>query len=245
MKIYRDEQVEAAILQKMRDKMDDPTRGIDGEWHASDLYSCFRQKVKEKVDGAPFHNRGTIVRFMFGFAVEDWVFDGDEKKRETHLGVLFTVDGRASTGAVLEMKTTAMYMPKFDDAALRGQEHWIERTKGYCATRDENKAHVIVFFIYQRDYLAFTIEFTDSELAEAKAAIPRLRDTLDRGKARYIKSKVLPGVETRSHEWECGYCEYRILLGCDADAKAIGMKMPPLTKEKKKKAAKPAKGKKK
>lgn len=243
MKIYRDEQVEAAILQKMRDKMDDPTRGIDGEWHASDLYSCFRQKVKEKVDGAPFHDRGTIVRFMFGFAVEEWVFDGDEKKREVHQGVLFTVDGRASTGAVLEMKTTAMYMAKFDDKAMREKRHWVERTKAYCATRGENKAHVIVYHLYQRDYQAFTIEFTDSELAEAKDQIPRLRDTLDRGKARYIKNGILPGVETRKEEWECQYCEWRILLGCDADAKAIGMKMPALTKEKKPKAAK--KGKKK
>lgn len=233
MKIYRDEQVEAAILQKMRDKMDDPTRGIDGEWHASDLYSCSRQKIKEKVDGAPFHNRGTIVRFMFGFAVEEWVFDGDERKRETHEGVLFTVDGRASTGAVLEMKTTAAYMAKFDEAAVREKRHWIERSKAYCATRGEKTCHIIVFFVHQRDYLAFTVEFTDSELAEAKDSIPRLRDTLDRSKARYIKSGILPGVETRKEEWECGYCEYRILLGCDADAAAIGMKMPPLTKEKK------------
>ena len=236
MKIYRDEQVEAAILQKMRGKMDDPTRGIDGEWHASDLYSCFRQKVKEKVDGAPFHNRATIVRFMFGFAVEEWVFDGDERKRETHLGVLFTVDGRASTGAVLEMKTTAEYMPKFDEAHLKEKEHWIERTKAYCATRGESRAHIVVFFVHQRDYLAFTVEYTDTELAEAKAALPRLRDTLDRGKARYIKSGILPGVETRKYEWECGYCEWRELLNCNVEAKAIGMSMPkPKEKKGKKK----------
>lgn len=225
MKVYRNELVEGAILKKMREKMDDPTRGIDGEWHASDLYSCSRQKVKEKVDGAPFHDRGTIVRFMFGFAVEDWVFDGDEKKREKHEGVLFTVDGMAGAD-ILEMKTTAAYMPKFDEAALRDKEHWIERTKAYCAVRGAEQAHVVVVFIHQRDYIAFTVEFTRKELAAAKAEIPRLRDYLDRAKTRYVETGELPGVETRKQTWECGYCPWREELGCDSLAKAIGLPMP-------------------
>ena len=225
MKIYRNELVEAAILDKLRRKMDDPTRGIDGQWHASDLYSCTRQKVYEKVKGSPFHNRQTIVRFMYGFAVEDYIFDGDERKRKPYLDVLFTVDGMADED-VLEMKTTAEYMPKFDDKHLREKEHWIERTKAYCAVRGATQAHIVIFFIHQRDYLAFTIEFTKKELAAAKAAIPRLRDQLDKAKARFIKSGDLPGVETRKQEWECGYCPWREKLDCDRLAKAIGMKMP-------------------
>jgi hypothetical protein len=225
MKIARNRQVESAIIRKIKAKMDDPTRGIDGQWHASDLYSCFRQKIKEKVDGAPEHDRATLVRFMFGFAVEDYIFDGDEEKRQEYLGVLFTVDGMAGDD-ILEMKTTAEYMAKFDEAHLGEKLHWTERTKAYCAVRGKKRAHVSVFFIHQRDFLAFTIDFTDEELAEAEADIPRLRDTLEGYKRAYVESGTLPPVETRKQEWECGYCPWRKILHCDDDAKAIGMKMP-------------------
>lgn len=229
MKIYRNLNVEKAILRKMKAKMDDSTRGIDGQWHASDLYSCFRQKVKEKVDGAPEHDRQTLVRFMFGFAVEDYIFDGDEEKRKEYLGVLFTVDGMAGDD-ILEMKTTAEYMATFNEEHLGTKLHWTERTKAYCAVREKVKAHVTVYFIHQRDFRTFTLEFEGDELAEAEAEIPRLRDQLDGYKQAYVERGTLPSVETRKQEWECGYCPWRKILKCDDEAKLLGMSMPDLKK---------------
>lgn len=232
MKVYRNEAVERAILAKLWDKMDDPTRGIDGPWHASDLYLCARQRIKEKVDGSPHHDRKTMGRFAFGFAIEDYIFDGDEEKRQEHEGVLFTVDGMAGVDDVLEMKSTAAWMDKFDESALKEKVHWIRRTQAYCAVRGAKRAHVVIWYIHQRDYKAFTVEFTARELADAKAEIPRLRDQLNKWRKRYVETGELPGVETRQYEWECGYCPWRELLGCDKLAESIGMKMPKRTKEK-------------
>lgn len=219
MKIYHNPQVERALLKRMQEMMDDPTRGPDGPWHASDIFSCARQSIHTKRHGKTYDRRA-YVRFMFGFAIEAYLFhDEAGSHRIEYDGVLLTPDGVASNEDILEMKTTGEWINKFDPAS---KPHWIERTQAYCAVRGVSRAHVAVVFLHQRDYKAWTMEFTDEELAESKRTISERRVMFDKHRA----AGTLPGVETRRHKWECSYCPFRDELDCDRLAGLISMEMP-------------------
>jgi len=155
-----------------------------------------------------------------GFAIQEWFF-GPEQVGQEVFGIILSPDHHIS-GNILEFKSTrASYetyvkddkgkpdksVPKkrFDPSNL---DHWVSRSRAYCAAFGAKKAHIIVMFVFQNDLHAWTLEFTDEELLQTQKEIEEKRDALDSYNNTYLSDGTLPPVSSRFGEWECPGCPY-------------------------------------
>ena len=100
---------------------------------------------------------------------------------------------------ILEFKTTRKKMADFNEEDL---EHWLARTRMYCAVHGRKKAHIFVFFWFQTAVRAWTLEFNDADLAASKKEIEASLKTLTGA------GDTPPAVTTRKFDWECTYCPF-------------------------------------
>lgn len=222
--------------------MADPTRH-EGPWHASSLTQCLRYSVLSR-KYKPVPQREEIPQLAQGFALQEWYF-GPEEDGVLYVvhakdcegvedpdakcecpGAIFSVDA-ISGNNVLEMKSTARGRDKFfRENSIASQEGWLMRTRMYCAVHEMNTAHIIVQFKGYPDKLeAWTFEFTDRELDEARQQIADNLDVLTRAE----KSGMIPSVKFRKWTWECGYCPFYVNF-CEKKLKRAKMELPDVKK---------------
>lgn len=201
-----------------------------GPFHASEIYSCFRRIWFNRQTPVQY-DKETILKFALGFAMQEWFF-GPEKDGKEINGVVFSPDKIISDN-VLEFKTTRrsyeVYaktpegkllkdLPKikFD---VEANESWIDRTGAYCAEFRINKAHILVFFLFQSDLRSYTLEFTDKDLEFIRAEVKEKKEELE----ALFKKKKVPSVQTRTGDWECKMCPY-LERECITELKKDGWK---------------------
>lgn len=237
-KVYLNEAVTDWIYGQIRQKMSDPTRD-SGPWHASALTQCLRHSVLSR-KYKPVPQRDDIPQLAQGFALQEWYFGPEED------GVLYVVHSKKceavddpdaececpaaifsadhiSGDNIIEMKSTMRGFDKFiREDSINSQESWHMRTRMYCAVHEINTAHIVVQFKGYPDKLAaWTFEFTDAELEEARQQIAENLDVLTRAE----KSGKVPSVKFRKWAWECGYCPFYLHFCKDKLVKA-GMDLP-------------------
>ncbi len=213
MKVYENPRMQDWAIAQVGKKML-INQARTGPFHASEVYSCFRKVWYNRTDPHVYDSE-TILKFAVGFAVQEWFFGAEDEGQEIN-GVIFSPD-RIVQDNVLEFKTTRrspeVYqkdgtkylkdLPKiqFD---VEKNETWIDRTGAYCAEFGLNKAHILVFFLFQNQLRAYTLEFTDQELESIRADVEEKRVAL----TAVFKKKKEPPVSTRTGDWECDLCPY-------------------------------------
>ncbi len=233
MRVYENKRVADFWIEKVRQKLFDPNR-FDGSLHASEIFQCLRRSFLDRTLGPVKLDRKSILQFAVGFALQEWFFGPEEDGEEVH-HVIFSAD-KMMENAVEEFKSTRISYerktePKDDDQFHKhdsitntwkfdpsGMDHWIKRTRAYCAVHGVKTAHIVVFFIFQTELSSWTVEFDDDDIAEAKAEIE------DRSGQLYdfIAEDELPPVATRSGDWECKFCPRRS-THCLAELKREGV----------------------
>ncbi len=221
MKVYENQRMtDWAIKQVGKKMLVNQTR--TGPFHASEIYSCSRKVWNNRTNPHEYDAK-TILIFAVGFAVQEWFFGPEEDGKEIN-GVIFSPDRLFDPNNIGEFKTTRrsyeVYakdpvtgkmdktVPKvrFD---LEANESWITRTGAYCAEFNVNTAHILVFFLFQNDLHAWTLEFTDKELKFIRAEVEEKRVELEAAFAKASKPKGKPpSVQTRTGDWECRMCPY-------------------------------------
>lgn len=217
MKVYENQRVADWAIRQAIQKIFG-NQGRTGPWHASEIYQCLRKTILHRTQPVPY-SKDAILRFAVGFAVQEW-FLGPEANGEEVFGIVLSPD-RVVKNNVLEFKTTRnSYHRKKDDHHFNPEDYtsWINRTRSYCAAMNIPRAHIIVFFIYASDIHAWTLEFTEEELAAVEPEITAARAVLD----HHIANGTLPLVTTRSWEGECGLCPY-MHDHCERDLRRAGL----------------------
>lgn len=223
MKIYENQRVADYFINKIAGKREERT----GTLHASEVLQCLRKTYLGRTQPRE-HSRDSLMKFIVGFAVQEYIL-GEEKDGEEILidgvPVIFSAD-RLVKNQVIEFKTTRRpyeSLPK-DPATGKGirgaekikfdmtdQQSWLDRTAAYCVAHDVTKAHVLVYFLYGDLFVAWTIEFTDEDLDQARNAVKfRAREGYG-----YLERDEMPPVTTRLYDWECDYCLFKDLCKDD------------------------------
>ncbi len=230
MKIYENEKVANWAIGRIQKKMfEGGGDRSEDVLHASEIFSCFRKAIINRRTPATY-SRDAVLMFAVGFAMQEW-FLGPEEDGDEVWGVIFSKDAMVN-GQPMEFKTTRKSLEvyakddknKIDKSVPKirfdpeDNDGWINRTRAYCASTGSKKAHILVFFLYQNDMSAWTLEFTDKELKETKEDVVRRRDILE----KHLEEGTTPGVETRSWEGECNFCPH-MADHCLADLKAKDM----------------------
>ncbi len=208
MKVHENPRMSDWAIKQIGDKMLIEQARV-GPFHASEIYSCFRKVYFNRKEPVKY-DKETILKFALGFAMQEWFFGPEEDGLEIS-GVIFSPDKIISDN-VLEFKTTRRspevyqkdgnkYLKdlpkiKFD---VEANESWITRTGAYCAEFGINKAHILVFFLFQNVLVAYTLEFTDQELEIIRTESAKRRDEL----IAAMGKKTPPSVKTRTGDWEC------------------------------------------
>ena len=228
MKIYENSKVTAWAFRQIQKKF--VPRNLGDPLHASDIFACFRKTYLAR-HNPPVYSPEDQLRFMVGFAVQEYFF-GPEKDGEEIFGIILSAD-KLVKGHVMEFKTTRMAyegLPKdpVTNKGIRGADKirfdpqtmdgWILRTKAYCAAHNVNKGHIIVFFLFNTILSSWTLEFTDAELAEAREDIEARRDVMQ----SYFDDDDLPGIDTRTADFECSYCPF-YLKTCSGELAKAGV----------------------
>lgn len=231
MKVYENPRVTDWAIKQVGKKML-VNQARTGPFHASEIYSCFRKTWYNRTDPHQY-DASTILKFALGFAMQEWFF-GPEDQGEEINGVIFSPD-KIISGNIMEFKTTRRsYEVYAKDSAgkmdktvpkvkfnVEANESWIDRTGAYCAEFNIKKAHILVFFLFQNDLRAFTLEFTDKDLEFIRAEVEERRVELEAAFAKASKPKGKPpSVQTRTGDWECRQCPY--LDKCMVDLKKDG-----------------------
>ena len=210
MRVYRNPKMAQWAVQEAQRIMG-PARDWD-EIHASDLTQCLRQSALNRKDPQPM-SREEAVRFAVGYALQEYFFGSEDPSQEFDK-VWYSSDGfyrelpDKSILAVLEFKSTGMYMATFDEESIRDRDGWLFRTAAYCAKHGTNTAHFMVYFLFQRDIDCFTVVFTDAELRAAEKRMDERRDILRR--SFDSKGETLPSSDTRLYDLECTWCPYLV-----------------------------------
>lgn len=205
-------------IQKIQEKMAEG-REEGGAFHASEIFQCRRKTVLNR-KYKPDNTAEQIMMFAVGFAMQEW-FLGHEPDGKEFLGVIFSVDQLVGDN-VMEFKTTRMSPEKYplNDKGkpdnkqpkvpfdVLNMEHWITRTRAYCAVHGINQAHIMVFFLYANELKCYSKRFTDKELAVTRVDIEQQRDELTEMSEAFEKSDIVPSVDTRKGDWECKFCPF-------------------------------------
>lgn len=214
MKIYENPKVRAWAFRQISKKF--TPRKLGEPLHASDIYACFRKTYLAR-HTPPVYSEEDQLRFMIGFAVQEYFF-GPEKDGDEIFGIILSAD-KLIKGHVMEFKTTRMSyeaLPKDPETGkgIRGapkvkfdpqnMDGWILRTKAYCAEHNVKKGHILVFFLFNTILVGWTLEFTDAELRDAREDIEARRDVMQ----GFLDREELPGIETRTADFECSYCPF-------------------------------------
>lgn len=229
MKIYENQRVADYFLNKVAGKREERT----GTLHASEVLQCLRKTYLGRTQPREY-SRDSQMKFLVGFAVQEYIL-GEEKDGEEILidgvPVIFSTD-KLVKNQVLEFKTTRRpyeSLPK-DPATGKGirgaekvkfdmteQQSWLDRTAAYCMAHGVTKAHVLVYFLYGDLFTAWTVEFTDADLAAIQKIVSsRATETIG-----YLERDEMPPVTTRLYSWECGLCPFQDL--CKDDLFQEGM----------------------
>ena len=245
MKVYENQQMTNWTINQIQKKMDDGRKNDDA-LHASEIYGCFRKTVLNRNHEISYDPE-TIMMFAVGFAMQEW-FLGHEPESKEVFGVLFSADQVVGEN-IIEFKTTRKSVEKYakDDKGKPDKtvpkvafhptemDHWINRTRAYCAAHDINTAHILVFFLYQNTMKAWTFEFSDQELGVVKKDIVVRKNELEPMVAAYKKSKIVPSISTRNNDWECEYCPFLMAVdgwkGCLKELQDDGVKISPRKKD--------------
>lgn len=198
LRLYENPRVADWAVQMAQRKMERPNTG---PLHASEIYQCLRKTVLYRQNPKKF-SKEAVLRFAMGFGVQEY-FLGPENGGKSAFGIILSAD-RVVDDAILEFKTTRRSSSGRHGQTFTPEKAWIDRTLAYCAAYGLSKAHILVMFLYENSLRAWTIEFTDSELEQAKLRIEKTRDLVN----RHLDAGTLPGVETRSWDGECRYCPY-------------------------------------
>ena len=233
MRVYENKRVADFWIEQVRKKLTDPDR-FEGSLHASEIFQCLRRSFLDRVLGPVKLDRKSILQFAVGFALQEWFFGPEADGKEAQ-HVIFSAD-KLMSSAVEEFKSTRISYSrktepkpedvfhvhdpitntwKFDPSSM---DHWIKRTRAYCAVHDVKIAHIVVFFIFQTELSAWTVEFDDDDIAEAKAEIEDRSSEL----YAYIAEDDMPPVSTRTGDWECGMCVRRA-THCMAELRKEGV----------------------
>ena len=214
MIVHENPRISQWALGEMRKRMDRDRTGHPP--HASELGRCLRASVLSRRTKQDYDTT-SLLFFATGYAMQDW-FLGEEDESVEYMGVLFSVD-RMPKDHILEFKTTRKSyesLPKGPDGkGVRGadkvkfdpvaNESWIQRTRWYCAVHGVRKAHILVFFLFQTVFSAWTLEFTEAELEEARLEIMERRDVFN----KHLAGGTLPHVAYRLGDgWECTRCPF-------------------------------------
>jgi len=216
MKLYENEPVANAIIGALRKKMTDPSR-FEGHFHASDLTRCARQVILNR-QHRPSPDKPSLLRMALGHALQEWLLGPEdegvsvvlhqddcagEAGCKCDLTVVFSVDKMVGDD-VIEMKSTRMSPARFTTESITDGKDWTERTRLYCAIHGRKRAHIVVFFIFAGELRAWTLDFTEKDLAEGLEYARERAALLTKATA----DKKLPSVRTRRWAWECGWCPF-------------------------------------
>jgi hypothetical protein len=224
LKCYENPRVADWAIKEVGLKM---SRERTGPLHASEIYHCFRKTYYNRTQPIEW-GRDAILKFATGFALQEWFF-GPEKDGDEILGIILSPD-RIVQDNVLEFKTTRRSYEKYEKdekgkllknfPKLRfnpeDNDQWILRTRAYCAAHNVYKAHILVFFLFSNELHAWTLEFTDEELDNARDDIVSRRIEME----VHLTRNAIPHVNTRMGDWECGFCPH--LEHCLTELKADG-----------------------
>ena len=220
MKAYENQRMTDWAIKQVGNKMG-IEQAREGPFHASEIYSCHRKVFKNRTEPRTF-SAETILKFALGFAMQEWFF-GAEDDGVIMNEVVYSPDKIFDADNVGEFKTTRRSYEKYDKTGgktdktkpkvrfdVMDNESWIDRTGAYCAEFGINKAHILVFFLYSNELHAWTLEFTDAELAAIRVDNAGRRDALQESfdKATKTKKSKPPSVTTRTADWECEWCPY-------------------------------------
>ena len=211
--IYENPRVAQWAIKEVAERMKQQRK--DGI-HISDLTGCLRKAVLARQHPEIEYSSGDILRFAQGYAIQEY-FLGPEIYGKEFRGVLFGAD-RETAGAILEFKhTRKSYERKSDGYMFDPLDHpeWILRCACYCVAYGHRVAHILVFFKYAEELHAWTVEYTDEELAEATEFIDDhhrlLQEYLDDG------TELPPRLEG-DDAWMCGTCIYSKFCKGGSDA---------------------------
>ena len=219
MKIREDERVNDWVFKQMRERLErEPRTGL---WHASEVFGCPRKAILNRAF-PPILTKNDMLAFIRGFAVQEYIF-GKEEDGEEHLGIILSPDF-IEGDHLFEMKTTNFWYETkgkgvFDPTTM---SDWITRTTAYCAAFGKKQAHITVLF-YSRppEMHTWTLEFSDTDLEDAKENLEFRRDNLIDWEERYKVTMILPPVTERTYEKECSFCPQ--LHHCLGELTAAGM----------------------
>ena len=233
MRIYENPAIANWSLTEVQARMAERHGERTGALHASEIFQCHRKTYFQRTIGMPPLTPDTILRFAVGQAVQEFFF-GPEADGVEVGGIILSAD-RLVKGQVLEFKTTRQSyeaLPKdkygkgirgadkvkFNPATNEYAQEWITRCRAYCAAHNVNKAHIVVFFIFQSLMSAWTLEFTDEELAASRADIESRNNYLTEA----LATGNVPSVTTRVAAWECKSCPF-LVNHCLAELRAANL----------------------
>ncbi len=221
MRIYEDERTNDWVLKMMKEKLEREPR--TGAWHASELFGCPRKAILSRETPRSL-TKSDVLYFTRGYAIQNYMF-GEEAEGEEHWGIILSPD-HIEGDHLFEIKTTNFWREtkskgKFDPTNM---SDWITRTTTYAAAFGKKVAHITVVFLNGPtgiDMATWTLEFSDTDLEDAKTNLEIRRDNLIDWEERYEATNKLPSVTERSYERECSFCPH--LAGCLAELTAAGM----------------------
>lgn len=209
-------------------KLDLPAVHYDGDRsgiHLSDLQSCPAQPYYQKTLGknVPELSNHSVLNFTKGRAFER--FFAVEQDRVSIDDISCTADGFQPEYGFLEIKCTAEQMDFFDP--LTAHPEWIERIMGYCHAYRQKHWNLVVFFIVGNmpnrlwwnvkdygkskekykgiDLRAWTLEFTETEIADNWIEVKRRRDLL----LDCLEKGIAPSnrwIDEQTPEWKHKLC---------------------------------------
>lgn len=213
MKIYEDERTNNWVFKQMRDRLEREDRTGD-PWHASELFGCPRKALLNR-EKPPTLTREDILYFIRGYAIQEYIF-GAEDDGELHLGVILSPD-HIHGDHIFEMKTTNLWYDTKSKGRFNPEDmsDWITRSTAYAAAYGKEVAHITVVFMNGQNGMemhTWTLEFSDTDLKDAKTDVEARRDDLDAYDRAYKSRNVLPPVTKRAYERECSFCHH--MKGC-------------------------------
>lgn len=221
MKVYENPRIANWAITQAQNKLAERHPQRTGPLHASEIFQCFRKTYFQRTLGVPPLSPDTIMKFAVGQSLQEFFF-GPEQDGIKAYGIVLSAD-KMMEGSVLEFKSTRMsyestekdssgkairggHKVTFDPATNKFTQEWIVRCRAYCAAHGVSKAHIVVFFVFQNQMSAWTLEFTDDELQEAVTDIERRRNAITEAG----RIGVPPPVTTRVGAYECGSCPFLI-----------------------------------
>lgn len=218
MKYFRNTILEDELIHELNEEMDDPNRGLGV---TSYIYCLTKLYYQNYYKNLPRTKEQTLL-FSTGLMIEKVFLIGRQQADEGEIeGVGYHLDHwNPDTSELLEFKSTRVSSKK-EPNELEDTGGWMKQIKAYCYIKKVAKCQLVILHMMGNygppfpQLVAWDLEFEPKEIEENWAEI-QARKTIYED---YVKEQETPPPFTFNEDYECKYCEFKVI--CDARASGL------------------------